>query len=183
MLLVKLEDHAGLKDLNISHNQLEEEGGIQLAKWLSKSFCFVFFNKIKILTLIFFSGDNNTLLNLDISWCSIRLTGAKAIAKAIGDNNKLIFLDISHNSFTNDTINLITNSLTRNMMLCELNLSGNQLISRFDVKIKENPKILVTGKDSQLYKMIVAAATNQSLKIFRVKKKKFLIYLKFSLFS
>jgi hypothetical protein len=68
-------------------------------------------------------------------------------------------------------------------MLCELNLSGNQLISRFDVKIKENPKILVTGKDSQLYKMIVAAATNQSLKIFRVKKKKFLIYLKLSLFS
>jgi hypothetical protein len=42
MLLVKLEDHAGLKDLNISHNQLEEEGGIQLAKWLSKSFCFCF---------------------------------------------------------------------------------------------------------------------------------------------
>jgi hypothetical protein len=56
------------------------------------------------------------------------------------------------------------------MTLCELNLSGNQLISRYDGTIKENPLVLITGKDCQLYKMIVAAATNQSLKIFRVKK-------------
>jgi len=56
------------------------------------------------------------------------------------------------------------------MTLCELNLCGNQLISRYDETIKDNPLILITGKDCQLYKMIVAATTNQTLKIFRVKK-------------
>lgn len=114
-------------------------------------------------------------MSLDISWCSIRLTGAKALAKAIGDNNKLMSLDLSHNSFTNDTIELITNSLTRNVTLNELNLSGNQLICRYNGAVDENPLILTTGKDCQLYKMIVAAATNQSLKIFRVKNQYFLL--------
>lgn len=57
-------------------------------------------------------------------------------------------------------------------MLNELNLCGNQLICRYDGIVDENPSILITGKDCQLYKMIVAAATNQSLKILRVNKKK-----------
>jgi hypothetical protein len=43
--------------------------------------------------------------------------------------------------------------------------------------VKENPAILITGKDSQLYKMIVAAATNQTLKIFGVKKTKIFLVL------
>ena len=107
-----------------------------------------------------------------MSWCSIRLTGAKAMAKAIGDNNRLLTLDLSHNSFTNETIDLITQSLSRNMMLCELNLRGNQFISRFDASVKENPTLLITGKENQLYKMIVAAATNQTLKIFRVRERR-----------
>lgn len=106
-----------------------------------------------------------------MSWCSIRLAGAKAMAKAIGDNNRLLTLDLSHNSFTNETIDLITQSLSRNMMLCELNLRGNQFINRSDATIKENPTLLITGKENQLYKMIVAAATNQTLKIFRVRKR------------
>jgi hypothetical protein len=59
------------------------------------------------------------------------------------------------------------------MALCELNLRGNQLVSRYDGTVKQTPSILITGKDCQLYKMIVAAATNHSLKIFRVKKKFF----------
>jgi hypothetical protein len=99
--------------------------------------------------------------------------GAKALAKAIGDNSKLISLDLSHNSFTNDTVESITSSLARNTTLCELNLRGNQLISRYDGTVKENPSILITGKESQIYKMIVAAATNQSLQILRVEKEKF----------
>ncbi len=37
ILLSKLEDHQSLKELNISHNHLDEEGGIYVAKWLSKS--------------------------------------------------------------------------------------------------------------------------------------------------
>lgn len=116
-----------------------------------------------------------------MSWCSIRLTGAKAMAKAIGDNNKLLTLDLSHNSFTNDTLELITQSLSRNMMLCELNLRGNQFISRFDATVKDNPTMLITGKENQLYKMIVAAAINQTLKIFRVmKNKSFYLILMFS---
>ena len=115
------------------------------------------------------SGENSVLLNLDVSWCSIRLTGAKALAKAIGENNKLISLDLSHNSFTNETIDIFTHSLKNNMTLCELNIRGNQLICGYDLSIKENPLNLINGKDSQLYKMIVAAATNPPLKIFRVK--------------
>ncbi|CAF0979777.1 unnamed protein product [Rotaria sordida] len=146
-LLSRLEDHQSLITLNISHNQLDEVGGKHIAEWLT---------------------DNNMLLNLDVSWCSIRLMGAKALAKAIGDNNKLISLDLSYNSFTNDTIEILTNSLTRNMSLCELSLHGNQFICRYDATIKENPSLLITGKDCQVYKMIVSAATNQSLKIFRL---------------
>jgi hypothetical protein len=115
-------------------------------------------------------GDNNVLLHLDVSWCSIRLLGARALAKAIGDNNKLIALDLSNNSFTNETIEHLTNSLTRNMILCDLNLSGNQIFCRYDGRIKSDPSILIIGKESLVYKMLVAAATNQSLKIFRVKK-------------
>ncbi|CAF4272632.1 unnamed protein product, partial [Rotaria magnacalcarata] len=87
-------DHPNIKNLNLSHNQLDEEGGKYLAEWLV---------------------DNHVLLNLDISWCSIRLLGAKALAKAIGDNNKLVSLNLSSNSFTNDTLELITQSLSRNM--------------------------------------------------------------------
>jgi hypothetical protein len=81
---------------------------------------------------------------------------------------------LSHNSFINDTVESITRSLTRNTTLCELNLRDNQIISRYDGTIKENPNKLITGEASQIYKMIVVAATNQSLKIFRVKN----IYLK-----
>lgn len=118
--------------------------------------------------LSFISVDNHVLLNLDISWCSIRLTGAKALAKAIGDNNKLISIDLSSNSFSNDTVELLTTSLTRNMTLCELNLHGNQFFSRYEIQLKENPSTLTTGKDCQIYKMLVAASTNHTLKILRV---------------
>lgn len=151
--------------MNISHNQFEEEGGILIAKWLSKTSRLppkTFFS------LLLVAGDNSTLLNLDMSWCSIRLTGAKAIAKAIGDNNRLLTLDLSHNSFTNDTLELFTQSLSRNMILCELNLRENQFVCRFDATIKETPTLLITGKENQLYKMLVAAGTSQALKIFRV---------------
>ena len=114
------------------------------------------------------SGENNIVLHLDLSWCSIRLTGAKALAKSIGDNAKLLSLDLSHNSFTNDTIDLLANSLKNNTTLSELNLRGNQLICRFDQTIKDNPLSLVNGKDSLLFKLLQAAATNSALKIFRV---------------
>ena len=108
---------------------------------------------------------------MDLSWCSIRLRGAKALAKSIGDNNKLISLDLSHNSFANDTIELIKNSLTRNTTLYELNLCDNQFVCRYNGSIKENPLILINGIESQMYKMIQSASTNQGLKIFQVGKK------------
>ncbi|CAF0797887.1 unnamed protein product [Rotaria sordida] len=149
IFLSKLEDHSNLKDLNLSHNKLDKEGGVYVAKWLS---------------------DNSTLLNLDVSWCSIRLMGARALAEAIGSNNKLISLNLSNNSFINDTVEFLTNSLTRNMTLNILNLSGNQIFCRYDTRIKEDPSILITGKESFIYKMFVAAATNQALKIFQIGK-------------
>lgn len=33
-----LQDHPNLKELNLSHNHLDEEGGIAVAKWMSKFF-------------------------------------------------------------------------------------------------------------------------------------------------
>ena len=115
-------------------------------------------------------GENDILVNLDMSWCSIRLAGAKELAEAIGENSGLISLNLSNNSFTNDTIELLTNSLARNITLCELDLSDNQFICRYDVAVKANPRILLTGNGSELYKMIVSALTNQSLKILRVRR-------------
>jgi hypothetical protein len=94
--------------------------------------------------------------------------GARAIAKAIGDNNKLLKLNLSHNSFANDTIEHITNSLTRNSVLKDLDLSSNEFFSRYDTRIRDDPTILIVGKEAFIYKMFVAATTNQALKIFRV---------------
>lgn len=113
-------------------------------------------------------ADNNIVLHLDLSWCSIRLAGARALAKAIGDNNKLQVLDLSNNSLTNDAVDILTNSLTRNMILKELNLTGNEIFCRFETKVKEDPSIILIGKEAMVYRLFVAAATNQALKIFRV---------------
>ena len=104
-----------------------------------------------------------------MSWCCIRLAGAKAIAKALSDNNGLISLDISYNSFTNDTLPLFAQSFEKNNTLEELNFRGNQLINRFDVNNKDMVKYLTTGVQSQLYKMLVAASTNHTMKIIRVR--------------
>lgn len=95
--------------------------------------------------------------------------GARALAKSIGDNNKLLKLDLSNNSFMNDTVEQLTESLTRNMTLKEFNLASNEFFCRYDTRIKEDPSILLIGKEAIIYRMFVAAATNQSLKIFRVR--------------
>jgi hypothetical protein len=98
--------------------------------------------------------------------------GARALAKSIGDNNKLQLLNLSNNSFTNETVEILTKSLISNMTLKELNLCGNEIFCRYDARIKTDPSILIIGKEALIYKMFIAAATNQSLKIFRVKNKK-----------
>jgi hypothetical protein len=116
------------------------------------------------------SGDNNILLNLDISWCSIRLSGTHALAEAIGDNNKLLSLDLSNNSFGNDSLDKLTSSLSRNMILNFLNLSENQIFSRYTTQIKEDPSILLVGSESSVYKLFVAVAASQALKQFHVMK-------------
>lgn len=96
------------------------------------------------------------------------MLGARALAKAIGDNNKLQMLDLSNNSFANDVLELLTNSLTRNVILTELNLTGNEIFCRFTTMIKEDPSIILIGKAANVYRLFIAAATNQALKIFRV---------------
>lgn len=110
------------------------------------------------------------MIEFDVSWCSIRLKGAEELAKGIGKNNKLVKLDLSYNSFANDNLNSLTKSLSSAMTLCELDLQGNKFISRYDAAVKENPSTLITGKDCLLYKLLLSAATSQSLKIFRVKR-------------
>jgi hypothetical protein len=102
--------------------------------------------------------------------------GARALAKAIGDNNKLATLNLSNNSFANDTVEHLTNSLTRNSVLKDLNLSSNEFFCRYDTRAKDDPSILIIGKEALIYKMLVAASTNQALEIFRVQIK-FLTFL------
>lgn len=86
------------------------------------------------------------------------------MAKAIGDNNKLLSLNIANNSFTNETVDILIESLTRNVILVELNLEGNHISCRFDSRIHHDPSILIIGKEALCYRLLVAAATNQSLK-------------------
>ncbi len=109
--------------------------------------------------------------------------GARALAKSIGDNNKLQSLDLSNNSFTNETVEILTNSLINNLTLKELNLLGNEIFCRYDTRIKNDPSILIIGKEALIYKMFIAATTNQSLKIFRVKEIKYLFMIISKLFS
>ena len=108
------------------------------------------------------------MLKLNASWCSIRLLGARALAKALGDNSKLTTLDLSNNSFTNDTVEHLTNSLARNLVLKELNLVANEFFCRYDTRIRDDPSIVIVGKEAMIYRMLVTAATNQALEIFRV---------------
>ena len=118
--------------------------------------------------LVFPSGDNNVLLELDASWCSLRQTGAQAMAKAIGDNNKLILLNLSHNSFGNSVVEILIDSLSRNLTLAELNLEENEISARYTSETHRDPKSLINGKEAFVYRLLLAAATNQSLKQFRV---------------
>ena len=116
------------------------------------------------------SLDENTVLqHLDASWCGIRLAGAKAMAKAIGTNVRLSSLNLAFNSVANDTVGMLTRSLRRNCTLHELDLRGNQLIGQYNAAIEKSPATLVTGKQSELFQLIVAGATNRALRILRVR--------------
>jgi hypothetical protein len=106
---------------------------------------------------------------LDLSWCSIRLLGAKAIAKSIGDNNRLVSLNLSHNRFNNETLDTFAGAFARNMALHELNLRGNELTSRYD-RLATQKRSIKNGNqiNDPLYHMLVAALTNHTLKVIRV---------------
>lgn len=79
-------------------------------------------------------------------------------------------MNLSHNGFGNEIVDKLTNSLSRNMTLNYLNLSGNEFFARFNTQIREDPSILIIGKESSVYKMLAAAATSQALRKFHVFK-------------
>ena len=91
------------------------------------------------------------------------------MAKAIGTNVRLASLNLSFNSVANDTVGMLTRSLRRNCTLHELDLRANQLIGQYNADIEMRPAILVTGKQSELFQLIVAGATNRALRILRVR--------------
>lgn len=123
----------------------------------------------KTLKIFLSLGENNTIVDLDISWCSVRLTGTTALAKAMGDNNHLRKLNLSNNRFSNETLEILIRSVQRNVILEEIDLSSNQFIIRFEPSYEKNPAPIITGSESLLYKLFLVASTNQNLKIFRVK--------------
>ena len=104
-----LKVNTSLTELDISHNNIGDEGTIALAEALGE-------------------GGNTTLTKLDISYNKIG-KGASHLAKALKENKTLMSLNIETNSSGDEEIKAIAEALCEggNTTLTELDISYNHL--------------------------------------------------------
>ena len=95
-----------LEILNLSNNEISENGAISIADYIT---------------------DNACLLELNISMNTIRSDGVRIIAEAIKANTTLRTLDISNNNIQDHGAAMISNCF--NKSLKELNVSNNNITS------------------------------------------------------
>ncbi|KAG1698416.1 hypothetical protein DVH05_014958 [Phytophthora capsici] len=102
-----IESHPSLKRVNLSHNSIGERGGVLLGTMLTNPSCVV-----RI---------------LDVSWNSIRRTGAVALGLAMRTNTSLKTLQMSMNRCGDGGGEQLAAALACNTTLTELDLSHNAL--------------------------------------------------------
>eukprot|EP00644_Phytophthora_capsici_P007405 jgi/Phyca11/112172/e_gw1.21.656.1 len=100
-----IESHPSLKRVNLSHNSIGERGGVLLGTMLTNPSCVV-----RI---------------LDVSWNSIRRTGAVALGLAMRTNTSLKTLQMSMNRCGDGGGEQLAAALACNTTLTELDLSHN----------------------------------------------------------
>ncbi|KAK1946871.1 Leucine-rich repeat-containing protein 74B [Phytophthora citrophthora] len=104
---VAIESHPSLKRVNLSHNSIGERGGILLGTMLTSPSCVV--------------------RVLDVSWNSIRRTGAVALGLAMRTNTSLKNLQMSMNRCGDGGGEQLAAALACNTTLAQLDLSHNAL--------------------------------------------------------
>ncbi|EGZ11497.1 hypothetical protein PHYSODRAFT_516350 [Phytophthora sojae] len=102
-----IESHPSLKRVNLSHNSLGERGGILLGAMLTTPTC--------------------NVRALDVSWNSIRRTGAVALGIAMRTNTSLRTLHMSMNRCGDGGGEQLAAALACNTTLTQLDLSHNAL--------------------------------------------------------
>ncbi|XP_013388764.1 leucine-rich repeat-containing protein 74A isoform X3 [Lingula anatina] len=95
-----------LKELDLSHNNFSEEGGVLLGAALE---------------------TNDTIEKLNLSWNSLRRKGAIAIGKGLRSNLGVKQLDLSWNGFATEGAKEIAEALQKNSTLVDLDLSSNRI--------------------------------------------------------
>ncbi|KAL3657200.1 hypothetical protein V7S43_017860 [Phytophthora oleae] len=102
-----IESHPSLKRVNFSHNSIGERGGVLLGTMLTNPLCVV--------------------RALDVSWNSIRRTGAMALGLAMRTNTSLKTLQMSMNRCGDGGGEQLAAALACNTTLMRLDLSHNAL--------------------------------------------------------
>ncbi|GMF58392.1 unnamed protein product [Phytophthora fragariaefolia] len=106
-LAAAIESHPSLKRVNLSHNSIGERGGILLGSMLTQPTC--------------------NVRALDISWNSIRRSGAVALGIAMRTNSSLRSLQMSMNRCGDGGGEQLAAALACNTTLTQLDLSHNAL--------------------------------------------------------
>ncbi|GMF16487.1 unnamed protein product [Phytophthora lilii] len=130
-----IESHPALKRVNLSHNSIAERGGILLGTMLTKSSC--------------------NVRALDVSWNSIRRSGAVALGIAMRTNTSLRTLHMSMNRCGDGGGEQLAAALACNTTLTQLDLSHNALTGAsavaFGFFLRENQSLRTLDmKDNSL---------------------------------
>ena len=135
-----------LKKLNISSNNLCDDGAKAIADYISK---------------------NSTLCELNLSCNKIGMVGSTKLAEALKGNKALKKLDISNNTVPDDGAVAFGDCLKTNSTLVKLDLSFNHvtvksmMIFADGIKINKSLhtlKLLITNEDSLEFNMTVLSA-------------------------
>ncbi|XP_076097530.1 uncharacterized protein LOC143067838 isoform X1 [Mytilus galloprovincialis] len=125
---------SGLKTLDLSHNQLSDQGGIILGKALASNETLqvlnLSWNNIRqpgIKSLFVGLKDNTTLQELDLSYNGIGDKGVESIAERLHELESLVHLDLSSNRIGQLGIGKLMKSVGHNKSLIELKLSKNPI--------------------------------------------------------
>jgi len=119
----------GLKVLDISHNDLGEDGGVCIGEFLT--------------------SNPQTLTKLSLQGCNLKPRGCGSIAVSLRGNSHLKDLNLASNKMMDSAALDLASSLKINCVLRELNISDNQL-SMFSLSTifsagEEEEEMLVRG--------------------------------------
>ena len=141
-----LSQNLNLKEFDLSHNNLQAEGAINILEWSSITNLVKFSISHNSITdhaaecIAIFIFQNSKLEEIDLSCNNLHAPGAIKIAQLSNINN-LVKFNISHNAITNHAAESIADFLSQNSKLEELDLSYNSLQAKGAIKITQSCNI------------------------------------------